>query len=174
MKTKILTLLAASCLVFFSACSDDSEGSKSLAEKCEKLSEECLIGTWKLKAIVQKSNPDVVIADYNADQGGTMEFTKDGLYHYVRSTKANACPGSLGGGIDDKGTWKVTDNTSLEFYENKQGDCIPFGTHFNTTPTIEVVGESVNLYLNKVIFQEDGMDGMYAIDDQTEVFTRSE
>ncbi|MBR2197068.1 MAG: hypothetical protein IJ909_01185 [Fibrobacter sp.] len=141
---------------------------KSRAEKCRTgLSKECLIGTWTLNSISHIDTKDV-IADFSSAQGGTLNFTDDGIYHYIRSTAGN-CPGSLGGGIDDKGTWKVTDNTSLEFYENKQGDCIPFATHFNTTPTIEIVGESVNLYLNKVIFQPNESDALFTGSD-TEVF----
>lgn len=172
MKTKILTLLAASCLAVFTACSDDSGDSKTIAEICaEGLSEDCLVGTWTLKSISQKANNEV-ITDYSTEQGGTLTLTDDSLYHYVRSTKSD-CPGSLGGGIDDKGTWYV-EGSSLIFKTNKEGDCIDFGKVFTTTPKIEVSGETVTMYLNKVIFQEDGKDGMYAEDAQTEVFTRTE
>ena len=69
MKTKIFTLLAASTLAFFTACSDDS-GSKSIAEICaDGLSEDCLIGTWTLKSISQKSDKSVVITDFSSAPG---------------------------------------------------------------------------------------------------------
>lgn len=168
MKTKILTLLAASCLVFFSACSDDSEGSKSLAEKCEKLSEECLIGTWTLKGIVEIGNPDNVATDFSTRQGGALEFSKDGIYHYVR-IEGGTCPGSLNGAVDDKGTWTL-DGDKLDFFQNKQGDCITSMAHHYTNPTVEVVGETVRLYLNTVVFQQaESQQGNY-----TEMFVRTE
>ena len=168
MKTKILTLLAASCLAFLSACSDDSEGSKSLAEKCENLTDECLVGTWTLKGIVEIGNPDNVVTDFSASQGGSLEFSKDGIYHYVRIA-GGICPGSLDGAIDDKGTWTL-EESKLDFFQNKQGDCVEFMKHHPTNPTIEVVGETVRLYLNTVIFQQaESQQGNY-----TEMFERTE
>jgi hypothetical protein len=172
MKTKMMTLLAASTLAIFSACSDDSGNSKTIAEICaEGLSEDCILGTWTLKSISQIENKEV-ITDYSADQGGTLTFTDDSLYHYVRSSKSE-CPGSLNGGVDDKGTWSISGN-SLIFKANKAGDCIEFGKTFSSAPKIEVSGATVTMYLNKVIFQEDGKDGMYAENAQTEVFERTE
>lgn len=173
MKTKILTLLAASCLGFFSACSsDDSEGSKSLTERCETLSEDCLIGKWTLKEIVQKSDQQN-IQDFSNAQGGVLEFKDDGIYHYERSSISN-CPGSLGGAVDDEGHWSIDEEAgTLVFKVDKQGDCMgDIGrTVYTTTPKVEITGEtSVSLSLNTVIFQQDEN----AAGDNTEVFTRTE
>ena len=164
MKTKILTLLAASTLAFFSACSDD-ESSKSIAEICaDGLSEDCLIGTWTLKSISQKGGE--VITDFSAAPG-TMTFQDDGIYRYSRSS-AGSCQGI------DKGEWSISeDGKTLTFFENKDGDCIEFQKHYATTPSIEVSGNTVTLKLNKVVFQQDESDGMYAGND-TEVFVRTE
>ncbi|MBR2469828.1 MAG: lipocalin family protein [Fibrobacter sp.] len=171
MKTKILTLLAASTLAFFTACSDDSGSNKTPAEICaEGLSEDCLVGTWTLKSISQKGNNEI-ITDFSAAQGGTLVFSEDSLYHYTRST-AGECPGSLSGGTDDKGHWSINEGT-LIFKANKEGDCVEFGKTFTTTPKIEVVGETVTLILNTVLFQEAESDGMFAGND-TEVFVRTE
>ncbi|MBR6379817.1 MAG: lipocalin family protein [Fibrobacter sp.] len=164
MKTKILTLLAASTLAFFSACSDDGS-SKSITEICaDGLSEDCLIGTWTLKSISQKGGE--VITDFSAAPG-TMTFQDDGIYRYSRSS-AGSCQGI------DKGEWSISeDGKTLTFYENKDGDCIEFMKHYTTTPSIEVSGNTVTLKLNKVVFQQDESDGMYAGND-TEVFVRTE
>ena len=166
MKTKILTLLAASCLAVFTACSDDSE-SKSIAEICaDGLSEDCLIGTWTLKSISEKSDKNVVITDFSAAPG-TMQFRDNGIYHYTRSASGN-CQGV------DEGEWSISeDGASLTFFENKQGDCIEFQKRYIVTPSIEVVGETVTLSLNKVVFQQDESEGMEAGND-TEVFVRTE
>ena len=164
MKTKILTLLAASTLAIFSACSDDGS-SKSIADICaDGLSEDCLIGTWTLKSISQKGGE--VITDFSAAPG-TMTFQDDGIYRYSRSS-AGSCQGI------DKGEWSISeDGKTLTFYENKDGDCIEFMKHYATTPSIEVSGNTVTLKLNKVVFQQDESDGMYAGND-TEVFVRTE
>ena len=164
MKTKILTLLAASTLAIFSACSDD-EGSKSITEICaDGLSEDCLIGTWTLKSISQKGGE--VITDFSAAPG-TMTFQDDGIYRYSRSS-AGSCQGL------DKGEWSISeDGKTLTFFENKDGDCIEFQKHYTPTPSIEVSGNTVTLKLNKVVFQQDESDGMYAGND-TEVFVRTE
>ena len=165
MKTKILTLLTASTLAIFSACSDDSGNSKSIAEICaEGLSDDCLIGTWTLKTISQKDTKEV-ITDFSDAQGGKMVFQEDGIYVYTRSSKGD-CPDT------DKGEWKIEDKT-LTFNENKKGDCIEFGKKYIVTPTIEVTGETIYLYLNKVVFQQTESEGMYAGND-TEVFVRTE
>ena len=164
MKTKILTFLAAGCLMAFTACSEDS-GSKTLAEKCgDGLTEECLVGTWTLSSIVQKGNKEL-IASFAGNAGGKLEFREDGIYHYERSS-AGSCT------TPDEGTWTIEDK-NLTLFENKLGDCIDFMKKYTVTPTIEVVGESVTLYLNKVVFQQDESDGMFAGND-TEVFTRTE
>ena len=166
MKTKIFTLLVASTLAFFTACSDDS-GSKSIAEICaDGLSEDCLVGTWTLKSISQISDKSVVITDFSSAPG-KMEFREDGIYRYTRSAM-----GSCGGA--DEGEWSISeDGKNLTFFENKQGDCIEFQKKYVVTPSIEVVGETVTLSLNKVVFQQDESEGMHAGND-TEVFVRTE
>ena len=165
MKTKILTFLAVSALAFFSACSDDSGNSKTIAEICaEGLSEDCLVGTWTLKSISQIGNKEV-ITDFSTSQGGVMEFREDGIYHYTRSSYGD-CPDP------DEGHWSIEDKT-LTFKEDKKGDCIDFGKKYTVTPSIEVSGETVTLYLNKVIFQQNESDGMFTGND-TEVFVRTE
>lgn len=165
MKTKIFTLLAASTLAFFTACSDDSGNSKTIAEICaDGLSEDCLIGTWTLKSISQTGNKEV-ITDFSSSQGGIMEFREDGIYHYTRSSYGD-CPDP------DEGHWVIEDKT-LTFKEDRKGVCIDFGKKFTVTPSIIVAGETVFLYLNKVIFQQDESDGMFAGND-TEVFVRTE
>lgn len=165
MKTKILTLLAASTLVFFSACSEDAESSKSLVDRCEALTEDCLIGTWTLKSIVQKADQQN-IQDFSNAQGGTLEFREDGVYHYERS--------SIGECIDvaDEGHWSVDEDTgTLTLKSDKQGVCVDFGKIFTTNPKIDITGEtSVSLTLNTVIFQQaENEQG-----DNTEVFVRTE
>jgi hypothetical protein len=164
MKTKILTLLAASTLAFFSACSDDGS-SKSIADICaDGLSEDCLIGEWTLKSISQKGGE--VITDFSAAPG-KMVFKDDGYYRYERSANGE-CKGL------DEGEWSISeDGKSLIFFENKFGDCIDFQKKYPTTPSIEVSGNTITLKLNKVVFQQDESDGMYAGND-TEVFVRTE
>ena len=165
MKTKIFTLLAASTLAIFSACSDDSGNSKTIAEICnEGLSEDCLVGTWTLKSISQIGNKEV-ITDFSTSQGGIMEFREDGIYHYARSSYGD-CPDA------DEGHWIIEDKT-LTFKEDKQGDCLEFGKKYTVTPTIEVTGETVTMYLNKVVFQQNESEGMFTGND-TEVFVRTE
>ncbi len=164
MKTKILTFLAVSALAFFSACSDDS-GSKSIAEICANgLSEDCLVGNWTLKSISQISNKNV-ITDFSSSKGGKMEFREDGIYHYARSSYGD-CPDP------DEGHWTVEGQT-LTFKEDRKGDCIEFGKKYSVTPTIEVNGDTITMYLNKVIFQQNESDGMFTGND-TEVFVRTE
>lgn len=167
MKTKILTLLAASCLGFFSACSEDAESSKSLVERCEALTEDCLIGKWTLKAIVQKSDQQN-IQDFSNAQDGVLEFKDNGIYHYKRSSISNCL------GVDDEGHWSIDEEAgTLVFKVDKQGDCMgDIGrTVYTTTPKVEITGESsVSLSLNTVIFQQDEN----AAGDNTEVFTRTE
>lgn len=165
MKTKIFTLLAASTLAFFTACSDDSE-SKSIAEICaDGLSEDCLVGTWTLKSISTKDLSETINA-FTGATNGVLEFRDNGIYHYSRSS-AGSCPGV------DEGEWSIAEDDSLTFFENKLGDCIDFMKKYTVTPKVEVVGETVNLILNEVVFQQDESDGMYAGND-TEVFTRTE
>ena len=166
MKTKILTFLAASALAFFSACSDDG-GSKSIADICrEGLSEDCLIGNWTLKSISNTETEDV-ITDFTNEAGGKMEFRADSnIYHYSRIA-SGVCTGV------DKGEWSI-DGDKLIINENKLGDCIEF-KKYTVTPTIKVsdAGDTIQLILNKVIFQQDESDGM-AEGKDTEVFVRVE
>ena len=145
---------------------DDDESNRSIADICaDGLSEDCLIGTWTLKSISQKGNGEV-INDFSSAPG-TMVFQDDGIYRYSRSFAGN-CLGV------DKGEWSISeDGKNLTFFENKEGDCIDFMKKYATTPSIEVSGNTVTLKLNKVVFQQDESDGMYAGND-TEVFVRVE
>ena len=170
MKTKIFTFLAASTLAIFTACSDDSgSGKSSWTEACaEGLSEDCLVGTWTLNSISNKDD-GLVVQDFSSAQGGTLEFTEDGIFHYVRSTKGS-CPGSLAGGIDEKGTWTINEDGSLDLFLNKEGDCLEFMKHYVVKPSIEMSGQIATLKLNTVIFQQaENEQG-----NNTEVFKRSE
>ena len=90
-----------------------------------------------------------------------MEIRDDGIYHYTRSS-AGSCQGV------DEGEWSVADGV-LTFFENRKSDCVEFGKKYVVTPTIDASGETTILYLNKVVFQPDETDGMYAGND-TEVF----
>ena len=145
---------------------DDDESNRSIAEICaEGLSEDCLIGNWQLKSINQKGNGELII-DFSSAPG-TMVFRDDGIYRYSRSS-AGSCPGV------DSGNWSISeDGKTLTFFENKLGDCIEFMKKYTTTPSIVVSGNTVTLKLNKVVFQQDESDGMYAGND-TEVFVRIE
>ena len=130
-------------------------------ENCsEKLTEDCLIGNWKLSSISQRGNKEI-ITDFSTAQGGIMEIRDDGIYHYTRSS-AGSCQGV------DEGEWSVADGV-LTFFENRKSDCVEFGKKYVVTPTIDASGETTILYLNKVVFQPDETDGMYAGND-TEVF----
>ena len=129
-------------------------------KKCnEKLTGDCLVGTWTLSSISQKASKEV-ISDFSAAPG-TMEIRDDGTYYYTRST-AGYCQGV------DEGEWSFADGV-LTFFENKKGDCIEFGKKYTVTPTFEVSGGVITLYLNKVVFQQDERDGLYVGND-TEVF----
>ncbi len=135
---------------------------KTHAEKCSAgLSNECLVGIWTLSSISRIDTKEV-ITDFSGAQGGVMEFREDGIYHYTRSTYGD-CPDP------DEGHWIIEDKT-LTFKEDKRGDCIEFGIKHIATPSIEIADKTITLYLNKVIFQRDESDGMFAGND-TEVFT---
>ncbi|MBR2210624.1 MAG: lipocalin family protein [Fibrobacter sp.] len=143
----------------------DSGNSKTIAEICaDGLSEDCLVGTWTLKSISQIGNKEI-ITDFSTSQGGIMEFREDGIYHYTRSSYGD-CPDP------DEGHWIIEDKT-LTFKEDRKGDCIEFGKKYTVTPSIIVAGETVFLYLNKVIFLQNESDGMFGGND-TEVFVRTE
>jgi hypothetical protein len=145
---------------------DDDESNRSIADICaDGLSEDCLIGTWTLKSISQKGNGEV-ITDFSTAPG-TMVFNDDGIYRYYRSS-ISECP------TTDGGNWSISeDRKTLTFFENREGDCLEFMKKYTTTPSIEVSGNTVTLKLNKVVFQQDESDGLYAGND-TEVFVRIE
>ena len=142
-------------------------GKKHTRDCSAGLSKECLMGTWRLKSISRIDTKEV-ITDFSSAQGGTLEFTDDETYRYIRST-AGDCPGSLGGGTDDKGTWIIEEKT-LTFHENKTGDCIDFMKKYHTTPSINVAGETATMSLGKVVFHQYDGNGKYT-DNDTEIFT---
>ena len=142
-------------------------GKTSTRDCSAGLSNECLFGTWTLNSISRIDTREI-IKDFSSAQGGTLEFTDDGTYHYIRSTAGN-CPGSLGGGSDDKGTWIIEEKT-LTFHENKMGDCIDFMKKYTVTPTIEASEETVTMSLGNVVFQTYEIDDNYS-GNGTEVFT---
>ena len=142
-------------------------GKTSTRDCSAGLSNECLFGTWTLNSISRIDTREI-ITDFSSAQGGTLEFTDDGTYRYIRSTAGN-CPGSLGGGTDDKGTWIIEEKT-LTFHENKTGDCIDFGRRYLTTPSIQADEQTFTLILNNVVFQTSERNEQIAGND-TEVFT---
>ena len=82
MKTKIFTLLAATTLAFFSACSDDE--SESLSDKCKSnngVTKGCVVGTWSLKGIYSKTDNNAVITNYS-NAPGTLVISGDGKFEY--------------------------------------------------------------------------------------------
>lgn len=164
MKTKIFTLLAASCLCLFSACSDDS--SESLGDKCGEnngVTEGCVVGTWNLSGLYKKSDNAVKAADYGAapsvliiKDDGTFEFT------YTSSPASEMAAGGCGG-EKNYGKWEIEGN-NLKITVNV-GTCL---TSHTITPTVT----ETEMNINGVVFQTGDNTDPLTKDDNTEIFQR--
>jgi hypothetical protein len=162
MKTKIFTLLAASCLLAFSACSDDS--SESLGDKCGEnngVTEGCVVGTWSLKAIYNKGD-NTTITNY-ANAPGTLVITDDGKFEYAMSAAPQvdaAC-----GGQKVYGVWEINEATIK--FNVKTGDCV---VSFTASPRVD----ELQMNLNGVFFQLGDVDDEPTKVNGTEILDRVE
>ena len=163
MKTKIFTLLAASCLCLFSACSDDS--SESLGDKCSQnngVTEGCVVGTWSLKAIYNKGDNTAITNYTNAP--GALIITNDGKFEYTMSAAPQvdiAC-----GGQKVYGTWEINEATIK--FSVKTGDCV-FGP-ITASPRVD----ELQMNMNGVFFQLGDVDDESTKVNGTEIFDRVE
>ena len=166
MKTKLLTLLAAGCLCFFSACSEDD--SESLGDKCKSnngVTKGCIVGTWSLKAIYTKGDSlNVALTDYQ-DSPGTLEIKGDGTYTYTTSNSPKSEMATSGcGGAVGYGLWEIIDAT-IKFKTPNGTVCFMGGT---VSPTVD----EYQMNFNRVLFQAgDNTDGNTK-DNATEIFDR--
>jgi len=162
MKTKILTLLAASCFCFFSACSEESE---SLADKCKDnngVNEGCIVGTWSLKGIYAKADNSVITNYSNAP--GTLVITDDGKFEYTMSAAPQVDAGC--GGQKVYGEWEIAEATIK--FKVKTGDCIE-GTH-----TMSPKVDELQMNMNGVLFQGGDVDDESTKANGTEILDRVE
>ncbi len=164
MKTKILTLLAASCICLLSACSEESE---SLADKCKDnngVNEGCIVGKWSLKAMYNKTD-NTIVTDYNAAPG-LLEINGDGSFTYTTSAAPSSEMASTGcSGQKVYGSWEIND-ASVKFTV-KTGDCATSGT---VTPVVD----ELQMNFNGVRFQAgDATDAMTKAN-STEIYDRVE
>ncbi|MBR2074237.1 MAG: hypothetical protein IKC23_06850 [Fibrobacter sp.] len=162
MKTKILTLLAASCFFFFNACSEESE---SLADKCKDnngVSEGCVVGTWSLKGIYAKADNSVITNYSNAP--GTLVITDDGKFEYTMSAAPQVDTDC--GGQKVYGTWEIID-ASLKF-SIKTGDCVV--GPITASPRVD----ELQMNLNGVFFQLGDVDDESTKANGTEILDRVE
>lgn len=162
MKTKILTLLAASCLCLLNACSEDSE---SLADKCKDnngVNEGCIVGTWSLKAIYSKADNTVITNYGNAP--GSLIISDDGKFEYTMSAAPQVDAGC--GGQKVYGEWEIVDATIK--FKVKTGDCIE-GIH-----TMSPKVDELQMNMNGVLFQGGDVDDEATKLNGTEILDRVE
>jgi hypothetical protein len=163
MKTKIFTLLAASCLLALSACSDDS--SESLSDKCKNnngVTEGCVVGTWSLKAIYNKGDNTVITNYTNAP--GNLIIKNDGKFEYTLSAAAQVDPAC--GGTTVYGDWEIIDAT-IKFKSGRGGECMP---SFTVSPLVD----ELQMNVNGVFFQLGDVDDESTKVNGTEIFDRVE
>lgn len=167
MKMKFLAALAVSSMFAFTACSDDE--SESLADKCKKLSEDCLEGTWNLDAIVMKNEPSTVLVDFKSNPS-KLTFNNDGTFSYAFSSTLT---GSECAGVTNYGKWEILNKTELQL-KATNGDCFKSKT-LSPVLTVESgdAGDKVLLNIQTVFFQQAESNGLTAGSD-TEIFSRIE
>ena len=166
MKKIILTAVAAASLCILSACSSD-EPEPTMAEKCANgLSEDCLVGNWNLQA-VKTLDLSAVHIDFGTTPS-TLEFTKDGKFHFVFTTDPHKSEmaGNGCGGTNVYGNWEIN-NMTLKL---KIGitDCLTTGETFTLTPTIN----DRSLNFNMVVFHANDMTDGLTKSNSTEYYVR--
>ena len=164
MKTKLLTILAAGCLLALSACGDDS--SESLADKCKDnngVTEGCIVGTWTLKALYNKSN-NVATTDYSAAPA-TLIIKGDGTYTYTTTSAPSSEMASTGcGGATAYGKWDIEGDT-IKFHMPNGTDCFLGGS---ANPNVD----EFTMNMNKVLFQAGDNTDPLIMNDIVEIFDR--
>ena len=165
MKKIVIPGLLLSSLCLFGACSDDA--SESIADKCANgLSEECLVGTWKLDAIKTKNGAGTLF-DYSASPS-TLTFTDDGKFTFTFTTSTTVGEMTSQGcaGTNTYGTWDIT-GAALKITMGRS-DCHETGTYKNVVPTIN----EFELNLTTVVFHTGDLTDSLYVDNAAEVFTR--
>ena len=168
MKKIFLTAIAAASLCFLSACSDDPE--PTIAEKCSGgLSEDCLVGTWNLKAIQTLGDETTAITyvDFGATPS-TLVFTDDGKFEFTYTTNATVSEmaGDGCGGTKSYGSWEIA-GVTLKIKIGRT-DCQETGRSYTVTPTIT----PTSLNLNMLLFHENDMTDALSKANATEYYVR--
>lgn len=166
MKKIIMTAIAAASVCLLAACgSEESEPSR--AEMCAKgLNEDCLVGQWNLQTI-QSKDGNQVFTDFSSNPS-TLEFTKDGKFHFVYTTNASLSEMAANGcgGTSNYGTWTITGN--LLKIKIGRTDCLVTGQSYDIMPTIT----DRNLNFNTTVFHANDMTDQLTKEYAAEYYVR--
>lgn len=165
MKKIFLTAIAAACLSFFSACSDDPE--PTTEEKCVGgLNEDCLVGTWNLNGIEMIGDGSKYL-DFGAAPS-TLVFTDDGKFEFTCTTSSESeMAGRDCAGQKAFGEWEILGSSlKLKIKMARCGE--PVEGPYTTTPTLT----ATDLNLNKLVFHSNDVTDANYKNIVTEHFVR--